>query len=405
MPESVAAVGEVIGTAVEGASAGEAAAGAATAAEGAAAAGETAGLVTAGEAAAGEIGTTAALGGAGAAGATAAETAGTLGLGGAGLALGGGAANPLTGLAATGANVPAAGNAVGGATTVGTGVPGSAPGGTPITGTGGTSAAATSGPAGANGTPVDLSQLSTAPISDTSSQSLPGLVSDAGGGAGGNIAPLSSDAVTAAANPTVTSATDTASLLNGSPGVYTGSSVNQLGQAVSQGNIVDIAGKAGNVITSNPSTALGALGLGYSALKAGQMPKGTNALTSQANALATQGSQLQQSLNGPLPAGAQASLNQASQSAKAQIRSQYANLGLIGSTMEAQALAGVDQTVAAQGFQIADQLYQQGVSETNMSSQLFQQIMSIQASQNNALTGAIGNFAGALAGSGLKSGG
>ena len=155
---------------------------------------------------------------------------------------------------------------------------------------------------------------------------------------------------------------------------------------------------AGNVIASNPGTALGALGLGYSAINAGTMPKGTNALTSEANSLATQGNTLAQSLNGPLPPAATAALNEASNSAKAQVRSQYANLGLTGSTMEAEALAGVDQTVAAQGFQIADQLYQQGVSEANISSRLFQQIMAIQAGQNNALTGAVGNFAAALAG-------
>ena len=386
MPETVGAV-EIIG---------DVAAGSAVA---------DAGAVTAAEAAAGEIGTTAAIGGAAAGGLTAADvaaTAGALGLGGA--ALGAGSAAPgLTGLAATGANVPASGNAVGGATTAGTGAPGAAPGNTPITGTGGTSAAATSGPTTAGTNPVDLSQLTATPIADSSTQALPGLTS--GADTTGGLAPLSSADVTSAAAPTVNSATDTASLLSGTPNVYSGSSLAQLGQAVGNGNIGDIASKAGGVLAANPSTALGALGLGYSALNAGQLPKGANALTSQAKQLGAQGAGLAQSLNGPLPAGAQASLSQASNSAKAAIRSQYAGLGLQGSTMEAEALANVDQTVAAQGFQIADQLYQQGVSETNMSSQLFNQIMQIQASQNNALTGAIGNFAGALAGNGLNRGG
>jgi hemoglobin-like flavoprotein len=69
-----------------------------------------------------------------------------------------------------------------------------------------------------------------------------------------------------------------------------------------------------------------------------------------------------------------------------------------GSTQEAEALAGVDQQVAAKGFEIADQLYQQGVSESQMSSSIFNQLMNAQTAQNAQLTGAIGAFAKSLAG-------
>jgi formylmethanofuran dehydrogenase subunit E-like metal-binding protein len=123
-------------------------------------------------------------------------------------------------------------------------------------------------------------------------------------------------------------------------------------------------------------------------------------LNQEAQQLASQGSQLQQSLNGALPAGAQSALNQASNSAKARIRSTYAASGLSGSTMEAQALAGVDQTVAAQGFQMADQLYQQGVQESGMASNLYNQIMQVNAQSDAALALSIGNFSAALAGGG-----
>jgi len=159
---------------------------------------------------------------------------------------------------------------------------------------------------------------------------------------------------------------------------------------------------AGDVLASNPALTLGALGLGASALTSQQQPKGYNQLSGEANQLASQGAQLQQSLNGALPAGAQSALNQASNSAKARIRSQYAASGLSGSTMEAQALAGVDETVAAQGFQMADQLYQQGVQESGMAANLYQQIMNVNAQSNAALSSSIGNFSAALAGAGMK---
>ena len=68
--------------------------------------------------------------------------------------------------------------------------------------------------------------------------------------------------------------------------------------------------------------------------------------------------------------------------------------------MEAQALANVDQTVAAQGFQMADQLYQQGVQESGMASNLYQQIMQVNAQSDAALSSSIGNFSAALAGGG-----
>ena len=157
---------------------------------------------------------------------------------------------------------------------------------------------------------------------------------------------------------------------------------------------------AGDVLASNPGAVIGALGLGASALTSQQQPKGYNQLSQEAQQLAAQGSQLQQSLNGALPAGAQSALNQASNAAKARIRSQYAASGLSGSTMEAQALAGVDESVAAQGFQMADQLYQQGVQESGMASNLYNQLMQVNAQSDAALSSSIGNFSTALAGGG-----
>ena len=129
-----------------------------------------------------------------------------------------------------------------------------------------------------------------------------------------------------------------------------------------------------------------------------QQPKGMNQMSSAAQQLAAQGGQLQNALNGSLPPAAQGALNQASNSMKAHVRSQYAQMGLSGSTMEAQAMASVDETVAAQGYQMTMQLYNAGVQESGMANELFNQIMQTNQAQSQGLSSAVSNFAGALAG-------
>lgn len=156
-------------------------------------------------------------------------------------------------------------------------------------------------------------------------------------------------------------------------------------------------------LSSNPGVALGALGLGYQALKGNEMPKGYNQLAGEAAALTSEANQLSsQALNQALPPGAQAQLDQASNAMKARVQSQFSRMGLGGSTMEAQALASVDQQVASQGYSIMQNLMQQGLSAAQAADAMLNQIMSAQVSQQNALTGAIGQFAGGLAGASLK---
>ena len=157
-------------------------------------------------------------------------------------------------------------------------------------------------------------------------------------------------------------------------------------------------GAVGDKLAANPGAVLSALGLGYSAIQGNSMSAAEASLKQQAQSLAAQGSSLQNALNGQLPAGAQAALNQASQSSKAAVRSEYARLGMSGGTSEATALAQVDQQVAAQGYQIAEQLYQQGVSESQLSAGMFEKLMQAQQQSSSALTSAIGLFAKSLAG-------
>lgn len=162
----------------------------------------------------------------------------------------------------------------------------------------------------------------------------------------------------------------------------------------------------GNILTSNPGTVVGALGLGYEALTKPSLPD-TSALVgglkSQADALSAQGSQLQSFINtGTLPAGAQAAVSQATQSAKAAIKSQYAQLGLSGSTSEATALAGVDRQAAGQVFDIANSLLQTGIKESGLSAEIYGQILGQVNAENGQLSSAISNFAAAAAGGGSR---
>ncbi len=165
----------------------------------------------------------------------------------------------------------------------------------------------------------------------------------------------------------------------------------------------DPLGTLTSAVKNNPLLAAGALGMGYNMIKGDQQPKGYNQLQSEAQALGSQGAQLQQeALNNSLPPAAQAQLNEAANAMKAQIRTTYAQMGLSGSSMEAQQMAGVDAKVASEGYQMTQSLLQQGVQESNMASQLYAQLLNANSQQAAAQTSAIGNFAGALGGAGLK---
>lgn len=157
----------------------------------------------------------------------------------------------------------------------------------------------------------------------------------------------------------------------------------------------------GGAFKANAAPLVAGAGLLNDVLGGQQNPGGLDQLTSLANGLVGQGGALSSAINtGVLPAGAQAQLKQGSEAAKATIRSKYAQLGLSGSTMESQDLASVDQTVASQGVKIATDLLQTGVQETQLSAQIYDQILRANELQNQETTQAIGSFARALGGLG-----
>lgn len=156
-------------------------------------------------------------------------------------------------------------------------------------------------------------------------------------------------------------------------------------------------------LKSNPwVTQLGipAAALGYEALTKPSLSSipGYSQIQGEAGQLSAQGAQLQSYLNsGTLPPGVKTSLDQASASAKAAIKSQYASSGQSGSSAEAADLANVDNTMASQGASIALNLLNSGVQESQLSAQLYGSLMNTALSQDQQLSSAIGNLAGAAA--------
>lgn len=125
----------------------------------------------------------------------------------------------------------------------------------------------------------------------------------------------------------------------------------------------------------------------------------STALSNTAAQEANQGTTLQNYITtGTLPAGAQAGIDQATNSAKAAVRSQYASMGMSGSSSEQQALAAIDANAQAQGEQEAQSLLDSGIQESQLSGQLYQNILNGALQQDQQLSSAIGNFTGSVAG-------
>jgi len=157
-------------------------------------------------------------------------------------------------------------------------------------------------------------------------------------------------------------------------------------------------------VTNNPlGIAAAGAGLGLDLIKGNQPLQGQAQLEQQAQQLSAQGTQLEQYLqSGTLPPALQAALGQATAAAKARIMSKYAANGQstdpAANSALAQELNQVDiQAVSSMG-QIEQQLLQTGINETGLSSQLYQALVGIDQTNNNALMQAIASFAGALGG-------
>ena len=151
-------------------------------------------------------------------------------------------------------------------------------------------------------------------------------------------------------------------------------------------------------IASNPAALLAGGGLALDVLRGNQNPTGYNQILQQAGAAGKQGQDLQQYLTtGTLPPGLQTSLNSAAADAEATIRSSYANRGMSGSSAEAQDIQNLHNRIVSQGADMALKLFQQGLSETQISSRLYQIIMNEAIAQDQQLSQGISSMVTALA--------
>jgi hypothetical protein len=165
----------------------------------------------------------------------------------------------------------------------------------------------------------------------------------------------------------------------------------------------------GNSVSKNP---LGAAVAGGGLLKSLLMPAASGsevkAITSEANALGAQGSQLASYLQtGTLPPGMQAQVTQATQAAITSAVSRTASQGgdvtknadgsYRNSTLQ-QEVDQINMNAITEQAQLAENLLTTGINETGLSSQLYQAITGIQGQQNAQTGTAIANLATALSG-------
>lgn len=308
--------------------------------------------------------------------------AGALGLGTAGEALAGGAAGAI------GAGVTGQNPLIGAATGAGAGLlsglsstPGTSPTGT-------SSANITGAPVSAGTSAVG----STAGIAPTPGSTPVDLTSGTdffgGGGTASNAFGISNPAPTpgfsTAGGDAFTATTDAG---------FTG------GNAAQPTGFSGIADKALGFIQKNPAALLGAAPLALSLFGSPQQLPGERALKTAAGEAASQARVLETyQQTGTLPAGLQSAVDRAADRQRAQVRSTYAQLGLSGSTMEAQALNDVAQSSATQMAELAQKLAQQGLSWEQLSAQELDAVLQAQQTQNTAFQNALGNFAIGIAG-------
>ena len=196
-----------------------------------------------------------------------------------------------------------------------------------------------------------------------------------------------------------------------------------------------LAGSVGSTLSNNAGWLVPAAALGFEALNQPSVPSPqgltgnltgiatpeTTAGTSLLNtgqSIITQGQGLVQPLAsgagpGSLPSGAEAELSQATQSAIATIRSQYASMGLSGSTMEQQAINEVQSNALTQRYNIATQMAQTGLNEINTgegvtgqgtgalnsASSIYSNLLDQSLQSDAALQSAVSGFAGQVAAS------
>jgi hypothetical protein len=154
-----------------------------------------------------------------------------------------------------------------------------------------------------------------------------------------------------------------------------------------------------NWIKANPGLLLGGGLLGYTLLEGNPALSNQQALQNLAGQAQEQAAALAApATTGVLPAGEQAAVRQAVNASKGGIVGTYGNLGLAGSTMEAEALQGANLEGAALTGSIANNLLSQSAQFTGLAGSEYNAALQSQIAQDAALRQALASFAGGLAG-------
>jgi hypothetical protein len=102
--------------------------------------------------------------------------------------------------------------------------------------------------------------------------------------------------------------------------------------------------------------------------------------------------------SGVLPAGAQEALETSKQNQEAIEKSRYAAMGMSGSTGEADALAAIDQNIAAQQFGMETDLFGQAYNYSQLASQDYNAVIGAQEQMDANQAAALGRFVASIAG-------
>ncbi|MGE0044745.1 MAG: hypothetical protein AB7J28_15365 [Hyphomonadaceae bacterium] len=160
----------------------------------------------------------------------------------------------------------------------------------------------------------------------------------------------------------------------------------------------------GNVINFLRRNALPAALIANSVMRGNQTPpeiRSMNALAAgAAERAAAANAGAMAAMNGQLPGGVQASIDQALNAAEATIRSRYAALGMSGSTPEMQELAGAQRAAAAQAIELGQSLartgFQAAGGDQTLAANLYSAILAAETQRGTQLGDALAEFAAGL---------
>lgn len=146
--------------------------------------------------------------------------------------------------------------------------------------------------------------------------------------------------------------------------------------------------------------AFAAIPLGLGVIQGNKVPdseKQLKAFTAEAgNQVGFNNNLANSAIQGKLPGGAEAGIQQQIEAEKAKIRAAYSGMGLSGSSAEAQDLAAVDERATAQRFQIGANIAQQGwnnaINEQGLEGSGLTQIYKMDTARGTEVGNAIAEF-------------